>query len=212
MKYGCRMFIVFMLLSLMWMTGCKMHDNEIGSVKEIGTAVPENPDLCPYAIQYDGVTYYYDSKDEHCVPEGQLQIYQVLGTIQTSVPGNQMPAQDFETNISGQVGLTLYRVDRAVLLLNDTEHGAWYYTPELVQYNGAYYWGAKTVCLSQEDLPAECSLIGPIQSTVSSDTCPTQDMESNRSGDQGRSLYRVNDHILLRHDVGRLYTCFYLYE
>jgi hypothetical protein len=103
-------------------------------------------------------------------------------------------------------------VDRAILLLNHPEQGAWYYVPQLIRYNGAYYWASKTVILSQEDQPAEETMVGSIQSAVPGNTCPVQDLESNGSGDQGRKLYRINDHILLRHDAGVLYTCFYLYE
>ena len=180
------------------------NPNEKDDVSEDG--------ICPYAIQYDGVTYYSDSGGEPCLLESQLQLYQVLGTIKTSVPITQMPTQDFETNLNWQQGSTVYRVDRAVLLLNHPEQGAWYYVPKLIRYNGDYYWGAKTVVLSQEDQPAEETMVGSIQSTVQSNTCPVQDMESNGSGDRGHKLYRINDHILLRHDAGVLYTCFYLYE
>lgn len=180
------------------------NPNEKDDVSEDG--------ICPYAIRYDGVTYYSYSGGEPCLPESQLQLYQTLGTIKTSVPITQMPAQDFETNLNWQQGLTVYRVDRAILLLNHPEQGAWYCVPKLIRYNGAYYWASKTVILSQEDQPAEETMVGSIQSTVPGNTCPVQDMESNGSGDQGRKLYRINDHILLRHDAGVLYTCFYLYE
>ena len=179
------------------------NPNEKDDVSEDG--------ICPYAIRYDGVTYYGYSGGEPCLPESQLQLYQALGTIKTSVPITQMPAQDFETNLNWQQGLTVYRVDRAILLLNHPEQGAWYYVPKLIRYNGAYYWASKTVILSQEDQPAEETMVGSIQSTVPGNTCPVQDMESN-GGDQGCKLYRINDHILLRHDAGVLYTCFYLYE